>query len=268
MGVSGMWCEAEDRFDFFLGTHRVCWLWQVGVPLFVSRRRLAPYKKLRRATCRWALDSGAFSELSQYGHWTITARQYVDEVTRWRQEIRNLEFAAVMDWMCEPFIIAKTGLSIGEHQKRTIDSYLELKALAPALPWIPILQGWRFADYCRHAEMYDRAGVALWSLRLVGVGSVCRRENTRMAEELMRHLCSELRLQLHAFGFKVQGVRNCHPWLNSADSMAWSYAGRRRKMRGCEHRGNCANCLRWALHWRERVLNSLRSEPDRQPLLF
>ena len=53
------------------------WLAHVGVPLFVSHRRLARRKTLPRARSGWALDSGGFSELSLYGGWRTTAEDYV-----------------------------------------------------------------------------------------------------------------------------------------------------------------------------------------------
>ena len=51
-------------------------------------------------------------------------------------------WAAPQDWMCEPAIIAKTGLAVVEHQRRTVTNFLELQALAPDLPFIPVLHGW------------------------------------------------------------------------------------------------------------------------------
>jgi len=62
-------------------------------------------------------------------------------------------------------------------------------------------------------------------------------------------------LRLHGFGFKQQGLANAANILASADSMAWSYAARRKPpMPGCTTHKNCANCMRYALDWRERVL--------------
>ena len=107
--------------------------------------------------------------------------------------------------MVEPIVRQKTGLSVREHQRRTLASYLELCALAPDLPWIPVLQGWEYADYLEHLEMYTAAGVGLASLPVVGLGSVCRRQDTSLAEELIRELCS-LGLKVHGFGFKLQGL--------------------------------------------------------------
>jgi hypothetical protein len=66
----------------------------VAVPLFVSRRTLAPLRRLPRARAGWALDSGGFSELSLHGRWTTSPATYVAEVRRFEQEIGALEWAA------------------------------------------------------------------------------------------------------------------------------------------------------------------------------
>ena len=52
------------------------WLAHVGVPLFVSHRRLARRKTLPKARTGWALESGGFSELSLYGGWRTTPEEY------------------------------------------------------------------------------------------------------------------------------------------------------------------------------------------------
>lgn len=242
------------------------WLRIVPVPLFVQRRRLTKYRTLPRAINEWALDSGAFSEVKERGGYQITAMEYAREVRRYRDEIGRMLWAAPQDWPCEAEVLKSTGKTILEHQRLTVENYLELMSIAPDLPWIPVLQGWRFADYMRHAEMYLSAGVSLKDLPLVGIGSVCRRQDTLMAEELIIHLHSA-GLKLHGFGFKVEGLRRVAGFLESADSMSWSYAGR--FIWPCPHsksRKNCANCLPWAMEWREEVLRSTM-QPC-QPNLF
>ena len=63
-------------------------------------------------------------------------------------------------------------------------------------------------------------------------------------------------LPLHGFGCKTTGLASYGRWITSADSMAWSLAGRREH--GC-HPGHAseANCLRYALDWHARILDSL-----------
>jgi hypothetical protein len=47
----------------------------------------------------------------------------------------------------EPVMLAKTGLTVAEHQRRTVANYLQLRALAPEVAFIPVLQGWTTGDY-------------------------------------------------------------------------------------------------------------------------
>lgn len=233
---------------FFLGSHETSWLGRTDVPLFVSHRRLAPRKTFPRALGPWALDSGGFTELSMHGRWRTGVEEYVEAVARYRGEIGGMAWAAPMDWMCEPHMLATTGLSVREHQERTVANYLELRGRGP---FIPVLQGWELADYHRCVALYADAGVDLEAEPVVGVGSVCRRQSETEAARIMHSLQP---LRLHGFGVKLSGLRRYREALVSCDSMAWSYSARRNPpLAGCPHK-SCANCLRYALRWREKVL--------------
>lgn len=245
----------KQKFQFYLGTHIPSWLSQTTIPLFLSQRRLSARKTFPRATCLWALDSGGFSELALFGNWQTTPQKYVRDITRYEQEIGNLQWAAIQDWMCEPFIIAKTGLSVQIHQQRTIQSYLRLKDLLPEMRFVPVLQGWQPSDYERHIEGYLTAGVDLFKCPLVGLGSVCRRQRTRPVHELVHNL-KKHGLKLHGFGVKIEGLRNMCDNLASADSMAWSFNARYDlPLSGHTHK-NCANCQEYAVQWYEKAINT------------
>jgi hypothetical protein len=241
---------------FFLGAHRAHWLELAGVPLFVSRRTLARLRTLPRAAAPWALDSGGFTEIAQHGRWTVTPAAYVAELRRYRDEIGRLEWAAPQDWMCEPAMLAKTGLDVATHQARTLANYLELRALAPELPIVPVLQGWTVGDYWRHVEAYAAAGVDLAQLPLVGVGTVCRRQSTLSAGVLLATLAAA-GIRLHGFGFKVAGLRRSAASLASADSMAWSFNARMNAPTPGHDHPSCTNCLPFALDWRAELVASL-----------
>jgi hypothetical protein len=251
---------------FYLGTHIPSWLGRDGLPvdlaLFVSHRRLAGRKKLPRARVHWALDSGGFSELSLHGQWVTTAREYVTAVRRYDDEIGNLGWAAPMDWMCEPVMLAKTGLTIAEHQRRTVDNFRQLSDLwgdDGDNPFMPVLQGWERDDYLRCWDRYDAAGINLADYPVVGVGSVCRRQATSEIGEIMSALRAlDDDLPVHGFGVKKLGLERYGHLLNTADSMAWSFDARRSApLDGCEGHINCANCLTYALAWRQSVLDLL-----------
>lgn len=245
---------------FYLGAPEPSWLASAGVPLFVSHGRLARLKTLPVARAGWGLDSRGFTEISTHGRWTISAADYARAADRYRREIGRLEIASIQDWMCEPFITRKTGLSVAEHQRRTVASWLELRDLAPEVPWMPVLQGWCPGDYDDHAAMYDRA-CASWRTGRVGLGSVCRRQGTVRIGTLIAMLAAE-GLRLHGFGVKLEGLGGgTAARLESADSMAWSTAARhgRLKADGCTH-ARCTNCLPAALEWREDVVRRIERE--------
>jgi hypothetical protein len=253
---------------FLLGTHQPGWLRHAGVPLFICDRRLTRYRQLPAAVAPWALDSGGFTEQQTYGTWTVTPAAYVTRVRRYRDEIGHLMWAAPQDWMCEPIVIsggqagplrfAGTGLSVAEHQRRTVANYRHLRDLTPDLPFIPVLQGWTAGDYLRCIDLYAAAGVDLPSQPLVGLGSVCRRQNTSEAAAIITAIRAAGVTRLHGFGFKIGGLARCAHLLTSADSLAWSLDARRSPpLPGCIRHKNCANCLRYALRWRTRVLDTL-----------
>ena len=246
---------------FYLGTHMSQWLGWVTVPLFVSRRRLTVRTRLPRATCRWALDSGGFTEISTYGRWQITTREYVVEVRRFRDEIGKMDWAAPQDWMCEPWIVQKTGLSVREHQRRTIDNFMELRTLAPDVKWTPVLQGYTLEDYLFCVYFYQQAGVRLADEPLVGLGSICRRQATDEIVEIVKVLHAQ-GLNLHGFGVKILGLPRLAPMLSSADSMAWSLNARKHPPLPGHTHVNCGNCLEYALLWRKKVLE--RANPTRR----
>ena len=183
----------------------------------------------RPATVPVLLDSGAFSVIDRCGCWPTTPEQYVAFV---RLAIAALgpdavKHVATQDWMCEPHMLAKTGLSVHEHQRRTVESFLRLRDLAPEVPWMPTLQGYTVDDYLRCIAMFIAAGVDLAAEALVGLGSVCRRSSTPelvAVIEAVRRAVPGIRL--HGFGVKGEGTLLSCLHLRSVDSDAWSSRGR------------------------------------------
>lgn len=251
---------------FYLGTD-VGALATWGVPLMVSHGRLRRAKTLPRAIAPWVCDSRGFTELSQHGRWTIGAREYAAALTRYAAEVGRLVWAAPQDWMCEPVILAKTGKTVAEHQQLTVESVLLLRALAPEVHIIPVLQGWALADYLRCLDLYREHGVDLLAEPVVGLGSVCTRQATDEIDTIVSSLAAT-GIALHGFGVKTEGLVSYGPLLASADSWAWSYGARRRIGR-CPHglvRWE-ANCRHWALEWRARILDQLDRVTSVQPAL-
>lgn len=214
-------------------------------------------KTLKPAHTEWSLDSGGFSELSLYGRWVTTADQYIAQVRRYRDEIGGLQWAAPQDAMCEPWMLEKSkawlGGTVEAHQRWTVDNWATLKDKAADLNFVPVLQGWEKDDYLRHVEMYDDAGIDLTTFPVVGLGSVCRRQATNEIAEIVEMLHG-LDLRLHGFGVKTNGLKKYGHLLASADSFAWSFGGRRQYPCPVSANVHCANCLHYAVDWRDKVL--------------
>jgi hypothetical protein len=256
---------------FYVGISEAGWLWRPELAdrrVFVSYACLSQAVRYRPATGPYAVDSSAFSILSRPPHrWTVSPETYVEALYRYRAEIGPFDFAASQDSMCEPWILdaieTETGRrpTVAEHQDATVANYLRLRDLAPDLPIMPTLQGWEDPeDYLRCAELYRRAGVDLTALPRVGVGSVCRQQDTRRIELIFDAL-APLGLRLHGFGVKSGGFRRYAHRLTSADSHAWSYGARRRRIRLPGHtHASCHNCPTYAALWAgERELDLVRA---------
>lgn len=175
----------------------------------------------------WMLDSAAFTELHRFGRYRHDVAAYASEIKRWKV-CGNLLAAVSQDYMCEPFMLSKTGLTVAEHQRLTIERYRQLVAAATGVAILPVLQGYQPEEYVSHLRQYgDLLNPAMW----VGVGSVCKRNASPclILEVLSAIKDARPDLRLHGFGLKItalasEAVRN---ELYSCDSMAWSYAARR-----------------------------------------
>lgn len=192
---------------------------------FVSVNRLRK-RKGPFAVGDWIMDSGAFTEISTHGYYRSDVAEYAAQIRRWKGN-GNLLAAVSQDWMCEPWIIEKTGLSVAEHQRRTVERYDALVAEDTGVYILPVLQGFAPEDYVRHLELYgERLKPSAW----VGVGSVCKRNGDPRSVAAVLLAVKQARpdLQLHGFGLKTTAL--AHPLvrslLHTADSMAWSFHAR------------------------------------------
>ncbi|GGD43263.1 deazapurine DNA modification protein DpdA family protein [Aureimonas glaciei] len=175
------------------------------------------------------VDSGAFTELEKYGCYRYGVEEYAADIRRLHTAgVVSISAAVAQDYMCEAWMLEKTGLTVEEHQRLTIDRYDALVACDLPVPVLPVLQGFSPSSYAKHVADYgDRLKFGMW----VGVGSVCKRQGDPRAIvavlSAIRAACPDLRL--HGFGVKTTAL--LHPgvreMLYSADSMAWSLAARK-----------------------------------------
>ena len=241
---------------FYIGTWQPKHIERTSQPLMISYRWIKNRRKPIEQKAELALDSGGFTEIATHGKWTISPEEYVSSIRRLIRDVNlKFNFIAPQDWMCEPEMIEKTGLSVKEHQRLTVENYLYLKEIAPDLPIIPVVQGHTMNEYIQCCDLYKSKGIDLSSLPLIGVGSVCRREKTQEISDILSWF-SENGMKVHAFGVKKAGLINSRKNIFSADSMAWSVNARRDESL-CQHKHDCAsscrNCLNYALAWTKRI---------------
>lgn len=241
----------------FLGTHEPTWIGRSDAPLFVSLERRDRFGR-RAARGGWALDSGGFTRLHQ-GGWTTEPKEYLDQVYQLADRCPGMMWAAPQDWMCEPSAIKATGLSVIEHQRRTVDNYVALAEMDERGLVIPVLQGYAPGDHERCVALYEQAGIDVRAEPVVGVGTICRRQATDEIHSIIKALHDE-GVSMHGFGVKIGGLSKYGPLLTSADSMAWSLAARWHTNHGhgalgstCTHRC-CNNCFVWAHEWWESLV--------------
>jgi hypothetical protein len=236
---------------YYLGVHRPAWLGQAGVPLFVSLSTLRGVQKPPRALARWALDSGAYTEIARHGGWRTSPEEYARAIARIKGAVGKMDWAAPQDWTCDPSSLKATGLTVRRHQRLTLDNYLALRRLRA--PVIPVLQGWTYADYIQHANDYMAAGVNLRRVPIVGIGSIARRGGDPMVAGLVHELARS-GLSLHGFGVKWTGLSAFGRDLASADSTAWSTEARLRSPVASDR-----NSLEYALEWYSRFVERMHT---------
>lgn len=173
------------------------------------------------------MDSGAFSIINKHGEYPFPVDEYALEIVRWKCNGQLLA-AVSQDYMCERETLEITGLTVADHQRLTIERYDALLAADTGVYILPVLQGYTPSEYVDHVRQYgDRLTPGMW----VGVGSVCKRNGSpkRVLDVLIAIKTERPDLRLHGFGLKTTALANgtIRELLESADSMAWSYAARK-----------------------------------------
>lgn len=237
---------------FFVGMHQPSDAGRVPAA-FVSINRIRD-RKSAFAVGDWIMDSGAFTTIAKHGGYPEPPAAYAAQIRRWAKN-GNLLAAVAQDYMCEPHMLAKTGLTVAEHQRLTVERYDALIADDVGGVYImPVLQGYSPREYVEHIEMYgDRLAHGAW----VGVGSVCKRNGDPMSVLMVLLAIKHARpdLRLHGFGLKTTALMwgAVRTLLHSADSMSWSFAARKQ--------GRSANNWREAFAYHE-MIQGHRPEPD------
>lgn len=211
---------------------------------FLSVNRLLKRKHMHANN--WILDSGAFTEISKHGDFRLSVEEYARLIRKWSQ-VGNLQAAVSQDFLCNEQMLAKTGLTVRQHQQITIDRYCQLLNQDTAGVYImPVLQGNTPAEYVQHIAMY---GTLLKPGAWTGVGSVVAKSSNPKEVLAILEAIAGARpdLKLHGFGLKHKACSNpaILALLFSADSQAWSQAARRE--------GRNQNCFTEALAYEAKI---------------
>ena len=217
---------------------------------FISINRLIGVNRRKSDfSCKtWIMDSGAFSQVCNSGDHVLSPLEYACQIKRWSR-CGILLRAVSQDYMCEDFILEKSGKSVLEHQEMTIERYDQLLAGMDLIDCdvgiMPVIQGYSPESFQECVCMY---GSRLKQNQWVGVGSIASRAKE---PELVLDVLDAIRevrpdLRLHGFGVKVRCLQDerIRNHLFSADSMAWSFAAR--------YRGRVSD-VNEALRFQERI---------------
>lgn len=168
------------------------------------------------------VDSGGYSLMIEQGEHP-PVDDYLDTVQEYDADV-----FAVQDYPCEPQILDEYGRTVREHQRRTTVATAQCLVRAEergirAKP-MAVLQGWSVDDYLNHITELHEEGLLT---EHVGIGSVCRRNQTREIRGIIKSVRAALpsKHKIHAFGVKNSilsdpGTRDA---LDSADTTAWYY---------------------------------------------
>lgn len=210
--------------EFFTGYHQI----EAAkfIPsVFINVNRLVKRKSDFKVG-RWVMDSGAFSALLRHGDHQLSTDEYAAQIRRWSR-CGTLLAAVTQDYMCEAAMLERTGLTIPDHQRMTIERYDKLLHAATGVYIMPVLQGYAPEDYVEHVRQY---GSRLVHGQWIGVGSVCKRNGDpqKIIDVLSAIKAERPDLRLHGFGLKTTALQNqtIRDLLSSADSMAWSFHNR------------------------------------------
>lgn len=189
--------------------------------------KLPPVKLPAHLTKSIAADCGGFVASRKWGEYRYSPAQYVE----WLHSF-NPEWAATMDYCCEPPLTGNDRREIQKRQTKTTimahlfwHEYREAKWM-----WTPTIQGWEVADYIEHAQelkpLIDEMKRHYVGRDFrVGIGTLCARASIAMIQGVVMGVRSVLpTVKFHLWGVKMNLFKSLTllPDIASVDSAAWN----------------------------------------------
>lgn len=170
-----------------------------------------------------AIDSGGFTAARRWGHYPWTMEQYIDFIRAESRDV-DLDFCAVMDYACERGVNRETYHTNCERIHASICNDAALRAYAPDLPWLSVLQGHTYQE--RAHDIALRRRIKLLPDKYAGIGSVCGRSPVE-ARGVLKFYGEKLPpgVRFHGFGLHVQTLDDDYAYAltQSWDSYAWNW---------------------------------------------
>ena len=168
------------------------------------------------------IDSGGFTAAKRWGSYPWTHQQYVDWIRATSRDV-ILDFCAVMDYACEPNVDRSILATNKDRIKATIKNEMELKRIAPDLPWLPVLQGDNLLE--RAYDLDRRCKLGALPAGYAGLGSVCGR-GAGGAKSVVKFYADQLPgVRYHGFGMHIQALDDdaVYNAIRSWDSYSWNW---------------------------------------------
>lgn len=168
------------------------------------------------------IDSGGFTAAKRWGKYPWSVGQYADFIGEVSRDV-VLDFAAIMDYACEPSVNREVYRSNKERIKATIRNETECMRVAPDLPWLPVLQGDNQTE--RAFDIAIRRRIGMLPAGYAGIGSVCGRGRAGAVETILFYRDQLPGIKFHCFGMHIQALDNdfCFDAVKSWDSYGWNW---------------------------------------------
>ncbi len=177
-------------------------------------------KKRKWIWDRWMLDSGGFMVAVKHGEYPWFPDDYLQLI----EDIKPT-FAASMDYPCEIKITPLLLMNTKERIEATANYARYLCKRSDRV--FPVLQGQTIEDY-----EYSWRLIEPLNPKMVGIGSICKRQALQEIDALCRDLFFLLPryLWIHGFGVKIRALQYHWPrqLFSSIDTNAWEFRLRAR----------------------------------------
>lgn len=146
-----------------------------------------------------------------------------------------------------------------ERSNGKVANLVQLREMAPDLPFIPVLQGFTLGEYVHGFDQYATACIDLAAEPIVMLGSVCRREATTEIHAIVTTPHARGITQLHASAsspLASASTVTCppRPIPSPGPSTPAATGVRPRGAPDTANTKNCASRLPYALAWRRRII--------------